>query len=503
MPLATCLFKDPSYGMVYQIHTPNTCNPLTMMWALSILASLLLIGITRWVYRWRNPKCNGTLPPGSMAFPLLGETLQFLKPNITSDIPPFIKDRTRKYGPIFKTSLFGQPVIVSTDAELNYFVFQQEGQLFQSSYPDTFVRIFGRQNLSTLHGFMYKYLKNMVLTLVGHEGLKKMLPEIEQVARRKLGLWSTQNSIELKDATARMIFDFTAKKLISHDPEKSSENLRENFDAFIRGLISLPLDIPGTAYHKCLKGRERAMQMLKNMLKERRENPRKNPSDFYDYVIEELQKEGTILTEAIALDLMFVLIFASFETTSLALTLAIKFLSDYPSVLKRLTEEHEAILRNREDPDSGLTWEEYRSMTYTFQFINETARLANIAPVLFRKALKDYHFKGYTIPAGWGLIICPPAVHLNPDTYEDPLIFNPSRWEGLETSNASKHFMAFGGGMRLCVGADFAKMQMAVFLHCLTTKYSLQEIGGGDTIRSPGLQFPNGYHIQLASKETA
>ncbi|XP_010545882.1 PREDICTED: cytochrome P450 87A3-like [Tarenaya hassleriana] len=467
-----------------------------MMWALSILASLLFIGITRWVYRWRNPKCNGILPPGSMAFPLVGETLQFLKPNITSDIPSFIKERTRKYGPVFKTSLFGQPVIMSTDAELNYFVFQQEGQLFQSSYPVTFTKIFGRQ-LHSLHGFMYKYLKNMVLTLVGHEGLKKMLPEIEQVARRKLEIWSTQDSVELKDATASMIFDFTAKKLISYDPEKSSENLRENFDAFIRGLISLPLDIPGTAYHKCLKGRDMAMKMLKNMLKERRENPRNNPSDFFDYVMEELQKEGTAMTEEIAIALIFLLLFASFETTSLALTLAVKFLSDHPSVLKRLTEEHEAILRNREASHSGLTWEEYRSMTYTFQFINETTRLGNILPAVFRKVLKDTQFKGYTIPAGWKLFVCPAAVHLNPNIYDDPLAFNPSRWEGSGTSNVSKYFLPFGGGMRLCVGADFTKLEMAVFLHCLVTKYRWHEIGGGDTIRSPVLQFPNGYHVRL------
>lgn len=51
----------------------------------------------------------------------------------------------------------------------------------------------------------------------------------------------------------QMIFDLTAKKLISYDSTKSSENLRVNFVAFIQGLISFPLDIPGTAYHKCLQ----------------------------------------------------------------------------------------------------------------------------------------------------------------------------------------------------------------------------------------------------------
>lgn len=79
------------------------------------------------------------------------------------------------------------------------------------------------------------------------------------------------------------------------------------------------------------------MRMLKNMLQERRAMPRNQQSDFFDYVVEELQKEGTILTEEIALDLMFVLLFASFETTSLAITLAVKFLSEYPLVLRQLT----------------------------------------------------------------------------------------------------------------------------------------------------------------------
>jgi len=36
---------------------------------------------------------------------------------------------------------------------------------------------------------------------------------------------------------------------------------------------------------------------------------------------------------------------------------------------------------------------------------------------------------GYTIPKGWAVMVCPPAVHLNPAKYQDPLSFNPRRWE--------------------------------------------------------------------------
>ncbi|KAL3498782.1 hypothetical protein ACH5RR_041514 [Cinchona calisaya] len=474
-----------------------------MLVALCIAAAFIVVSLARWTYNWRNPKCKGILPPGSMGWPLLGETLQFFAPTTTFNIHPFVRERMKRYGPIFRTSLVGRPIVVSTDSDLNYFIFQQEGQLFQSWYPDTFTAIFGRQNVGSLHGFMYKYLKNMVLNLFGPEGLKKMLPDVEQEARRNLKRWSSQNSVEMKDALASMIFDLSAKKLISYDQEKSSENLRENFVAFIQGLISFPVDIPGTAYHKCLQGRKKAMKMLKTMLEERRAKPREQQSDFFDYVLQELGRENTILTEAIALDLMFVLLFASFETTSLALTLAVKFLLDHPSALKELTEEHEAIIRKRENPDSVLTWSEYKSMTFTFQVINETVRLANIVPGIFRKALTDINFKGFTIPAGWGIMVCPPAVHLNPSRYRDPLEFNPWRWQGIELNGATRNFMAFGGGMRFCVGTEFTKVQMAVFLHCLVTKYKWQAIKGGDILRTPGLQFPNGFHVLISEKLTS
>ncbi|KAF8412313.1 hypothetical protein HHK36_000274 [Tetracentron sinense] len=442
------------------------------MWYLVLCTiAIVTIILTQWVYSWRNPRCNGRLPPGSMGFPILGETLQFFSSNISSDVPPFIKKRMEKYGSLFRTSLVGWPVVISTDPELSRFIIQQEGKLFRSWYMDSFDDIVGRQNVLSVHGVLHKYLKNLILNLFGPESLRqRLLPEVEETTRQHLQLWSSQASVEVKEAIANMIFDFTAKKLISYEEAKSSEKLRENYAAFLDGLISFPLNIPGTSYHKCLQGRKKALRILKNMLHERRASPRQRV-DFLDLIVEELEKDDTILTEGIAIDLLFALPFATYETTSTALTLAIQFLGDHPSALAELTKEHEAILRTREDVDSGITWKEYKSMNFTVMVINETIRLANIVPGIFRKALRDVEIKGYTIPAGWAVIVCPPAVHLNPAEYDDPLAFNPWRWKELELNSGSKNFMGFGGGVRLCVGAEFVKLQMAIFLHHLVTKY--------------------------------
>ncbi|KAE9450897.1 hypothetical protein C3L33_17192, partial [Rhododendron williamsianum] len=101
-------------------------------------------------------------------------------------------------------------------------------------------------------------------------------------------------------------------------------------------------------------------------------------------------------------------------------------------------EEHEAILARRENSDSGFTWKEYKSMKFTFQ--NPTVGFSSENPI---------HLSGIFIP----------------------LLIRNDDMQEMELTGASKHFTAFGGGMRFCLGTDFAKVQMAVFLHCLVTKY--------------------------------
>ncbi|XP_061950023.1 cytochrome P450 87A3-like [Populus nigra] len=475
----------------------------SLMFALlSVVVSVVILCITHWIYKWRNPKCKGKLPPGSMGFPLLGETIQFFAPYRANNISPFITKKMERYGSIFKTNLVGHRLIVSTDAGFNSFIFQQEGKLFQCCYPKSFNEIAGRENMVSAEGFLHKYLRNLVMNLVGNESMKqKLIPKVEKMVCEHLQSWCGQASIELREAVAKMEFSFGAKILLSYSESKSSKNLKQAYADFQHGLISFPLNIPGTAYWKCLQGRKKAVEIIKSILEERRATPRKRQEkDFLDLVIEEIKKNGSLMTEAIALDLLFILVFAAFETTSIALTLAVKNVCEHPKVLEELTKEHEAILRNRKNIDSGITWQEYKSMTFTHTVIHETVRLANIVPGIFRKVLKDVDIKGYTIPAGWIVMVCPPAVHMNPKQYDDPFTFNPWRWQGQELNAGSQKFMGFGGGSRLCAGAEFSKLQMAIFLHHLVTKYRWRVIKGGDIIRIPAVMFPNGFHIQILEK---
>ncbi|CAN6172228.1 unnamed protein product [Urochloa humidicola] len=474
------------------------------------VAMVVVIGVTLitvWLFhsllKWNSHgrrRFAATLPPGSMGLPLLGETLQFFVQSPSLDLFPFFKRRLDKYGPIFKTNLVGKDLIVSLDPELNNYVFQQEEKAFQIWYPESFMRILGDDSILSSAGSLHRHMRNLVLRVFGPENLRLvLLPDVQSAVKTSLDSWVEKPSVELKAAASSMIFSVTAKWLIGQEGSGSSGELWKHYDT--QGLLTFALGIPGTAFYRCVQGRKNVLKVLKQLLDGRKNEEPRESKDFFGLLIDELKKEKPLLNEKTALNLLFALLFASFETTSSGIAVALKFLTDNPKALQELTEEHEQIQKRRADPDSEITWEEYKSMKFTSCVIHEALRLANIAPVLFRKAKQDVHIKGYTIPEGWTVMICPSAAHLNSTVYENPSVFNPWRWKDIsEPVGGSKDFIAFGWGLRFCIGADFAKLQMVVFIHCLLTKYRWKVISGGNIALCPGLVFPNGFHVQIIPK---
>nr|UVC46132.1 cytochrome P450 [Ilex asprella] len=469
---------------------------------LCVVAALLVICVTHWIYKWRNPKCkNGVLPPGSMGLPFIGETLSLIIPSNSLALHPFIKKRIERYGPVFRTNVAGRSLIVTTDPEFNYFIMQRDGKLVESWYLDAFAKVFAQSGeIKPDTARIHKYVRNTALRWFGMESLKdRLLPQIEVLAKKTLAKWSSKESIEVKSAAATVSIDFGAQQLFSYNPEKAPEQISELFNDLIQGLMSFPLNIPGTMYHKCLKNHKKVLDMMRVELKERRMSPDSRRGDLLDHLMQEADNEK-FLTEEFIVQLMYSLIFVFSDSLSTTLALAVTLLHEHPLALQELTAEHEAILKKKENPDSPLTWDDYKSMTFTLQVINETLRLANISPGLFRKATEDIQFKGYTIPAGWPILVAAPAVHLNSTKYEDPLTFNPWRWKELQSSFITKSFMPFGFGLKQCAGAEYSRVLLSTFLHTLVSKYRWTKVKDVKFVRGPILKFPNGFQFKISAK---
>lgn len=117
-----------------------------------------------------------------------------------------------RYGPIFRTSLAGRPVVVSADPEFNSYLFQQEGRSVELWYLDTFSKIFVHEGDSKTNavGIVHKYVRSIFLNHFGAERLKeKLLPEIQEFVTKSLCSWSSQESVEVKHAGSVVNFYFS------------------------------------------------------------------------------------------------------------------------------------------------------------------------------------------------------------------------------------------------------------------------------------------------------
>lgn len=459
---------------------------------LSALSSLVALFLA-WVFlsHSRSSRKKG-LPSGSLGWPVVGETLQFLasKPTLTSQ--PFVEKRASRYGDIFKTHLFGQPFIVSTNTETNLFILQNEGRLFRSSYPIKAYRdILGKETFVETHGNLHKSLHAAAAQFLSSDEIKgSAFDFIQTLIMKRLPTWQDQ-IVHVQPEATYMVLCVLLDRLISQDPESLDVQQLQNWCNDVKAILAFPYNVPGSGYSKHTQGRASLLKYLEDRIAERRKLHEFKSKDFLGVLLKE-EDEGLFATKSkLILDTIVGILFHGEDTTGMALTLMMKFLSNSPQAFNQVREEQIAI-RKKKGREERLVWEDYESMKFTKSVINETLRMANLLPWLVRVATEDVEIKGHTIPKGWKVLVFLMGTHFDRTVYSDPETFNPWRWQD---SAGDTHFTAFGNGPRSCPGADLARVTLAVFLHLLVTKYSWQLVEEDDLIRFPALTFQEGLPI--------
>jgi len=94
----------------------------------------------------------------------------------------------------------------------------------------------------------------------------------------------------------------------------------------------------------------------------------------------------------------------------------------------------------------------------------EALRLKPPVPSMPRRAVRDFTFMGYAIPAGTSVGVNPLFTHHMPDIWIEPETFDPTRFADEAQRNRHRFaFVPFGGGAHMCLGLHFAYMQAKCF----------------------------------------
>lgn len=198
-------------------------------------------------------------------------------------------------------------------------------------------------------------------------------------------------------------------------------------------------------------------------------NPLEEPRDFVDIMLREVAA-GTLPIRDVHLNLVNGLV-AGTDTVSTWLEQYVNFMADHPHVLKRVQEEIEAAVGDRLVAPSDL-----RNLPYFFATLKEVDRVAGMTIYAVRCANADVDFEEYHIARDTVVSSSVDAIRLNPDEVQDPNNFNPDNFADdpfLDlTGTKDKVTAAFGGGVRVCVGARLAEQELLLYganlSHCFS-----------------------------------
>jgi len=168
-------------------------------------------------------------------------------------------------------------------------------------------------------------------------------------------------------------------------------------------------------------------------------------SDILSLLLQARDEDGVPMTDEELRDELVTLLLAGHETTATSVAWAIERLVRHPDKLARL---------QREIDDGG---EEYLTAV-----VNETLRVRPVVPIVARQLQQEMTIGGRRLPAGTTVAPCIYLTNRNPKVYDRPDEFLPERF--LEDGPETFSWIPFGGGIRRCIGASFAQLEMKLIL---------------------------------------
>ncbi|CAM8939104.1 unnamed protein product [Rhodiola kirilowii] len=447
-----------------------------------ILSILIFVSISRKLRRLHeNRVVRGKLPPGSMGWPYIGETMQLY----SEDPSAFFASKQKRHGEIFKTHILGCPCVMLASPEAARFVLVTQAHLFKPTYPKSKENFIGPSALFFHQGDNHMRLRKLVQGSLTLNSLRNMVADVDAIFSSALDSWAGGHVINTFHELKKISFEVGILAIFggNRDTLQYTEELKKNYSILTKGYNSFPTVIPGTLYDKAKRARMRLSTILGEIIRLRMEKGLVE-NDLLGSFLNYKGDHGEVLSDNQIADNIIGVLFAAQDTTASVMTWTIKFLHDNPKVLEAVKAEQNAILKiNNGGP---LSWSQTREMPFSYKVVLESLRMSSIISFLFREAVVDVEYKGYLIPKGWKVMPLFRNIHHNPQFFPDPHKFDPSRFEVAPKPNT---YIPFGNGVHACPGNELAKLELLVMIHHLVTKFRW-ELEGSDNNRIQYSPFP-------------
>jgi len=409
------------------------------------------------------PAAVPSLPPGPPLPRLVQAALILAAPE------RFLRACRRRYGGAFTMRLlFGAPSVVVSDPALLREVFTGPPEVLRAGESNRFLEpLVGDRSVLLLDGA--EHLRQRKLLLPPFHG--RNVAHYEEIAaeatRRVVAEWPIGTPFALLPAMQEITLEVILRAVLGIEDDER----RRRFSDLARATLAPIWVSPARLLFAALTGRwspdRRRGQAFRTRIAaldeavhaeigRRRADPHlAETDDVLAMLLQATDEEGTPLTDREVRDELVTLLLAGHETTATSLAWA----------FERLLRHPDALARTKADVAAGFDrWLE--------AVTRETLRTRPIIPAVGRILAEPWALDGHLLPAGTELSPSAVLVHFDEALYPDAQAFDPARF--LDRTPDTYTWLPFGGGVRRCLGASFALMEMRVVLREVLSAVELQ-----------------------------
>jgi cytochrome P450 len=390
------------------------------------------------------------LPRGPRMHPLALTLLWSLAPTWTMD------QCARRYGEAFTLTFgpSGRKLVLVSNPEAVKTVFTAPPELAPSAAgASPIASIMGPSSVITLTGPEHMRQRKLLLPPFHGERMREYAQVIVQATRRSMADWPLGEPMKLSERTRAITLEVILRAVFGVEAERM-DALRDAIAGLI-GPVQLPalllyalrrpsLERPGGSIGRGLDHLDEVIYA--EIARRRSQEDLEQRADILSLLLLARDEDGQAMTDEELRDELVTLLLAGHETTATAVAWAVERLVRHPAKLNRLVAEIDA--------DDG---DEYMQAV-----ISETLRVRPVVPLVVRVLQAPLNVGGRELPAGARVV---PSIYLtnrNPRVYESAREFMPERF--LDKPPETFSWIPFGGGIRRCIGASFATLEMKLIL---------------------------------------